>query len=89
MSVLENDCELLKGPFQNRDSVKFLLKLKLVVAVSDVECLLSRRITTTVTLNHHVGHTDVHAIDGDWPFKPTMPLCPGHEGVGHVVEVHF
>jgi propanol-preferring alcohol dehydrogenase len=34
-----------------------------------------------------VCHTDLHAIDGDWPVKPTLPLVPGHEGVGHVVAV--
>src|SRR5512134_3641961 len=31
-----------------------------------------------------VCHTDIHAADGDWPVKPTLPLIPGHEGVGHV-----
>lgn len=31
-----------------------------------------------------VCHTDLHAIDGDWPVKPTLPLIPGHEGVGYV-----
>ncbi|MDO9430561.1 MAG: alcohol dehydrogenase AdhP [Phenylobacterium sp.] len=34
-----------------------------------------------------VCHTDLHAIDGDWPVKPSLPLIPGHEGVGHVVAV--
>lgn len=34
-----------------------------------------------------VCHTDLHAIDGDWPVKPTLPLIPGHEGVGRVVEL--
>lgn len=34
-----------------------------------------------------VCHTDLHAIDGDWPVKPMMPLIPGHEGVGHVVAL--
>lgn len=29
-------------------------------------------------------HTDIHAIDGDWPVKPTLPFVPGHEGVGIV-----
>ena len=24
--------------------------------------------------------TDVHAGDGDWPIKPTLPFIPGHEG---------
>ena len=32
-------------------------------------------------------HTDIHAANGDWPVKPKMPLIPGHEGVGLVVEV--
>jgi alcohol dehydrogenase, propanol-preferring len=34
-----------------------------------------------------VCHTDLHAIDGDWPVKPTLPLIPGHEGVGTVAAV--
>lgn len=32
-----------------------------------------------------VCHTDLHAVSGDWPVKPKMPLIPGHEGVGYVV----
>jgi propanol-preferring alcohol dehydrogenase len=34
-----------------------------------------------------VCHTDLHAVDGDWPVKPKMPLIPGHEGVGYVVAI--
>ncbi|GMB90491.1 Cinnamyl-alcohol dehydrogenase ELI3-2 Cad [Helicobacter ailurogastricus] len=34
-----------------------------------------------------VCHTDLHAVEGDWPIKPKLPLIPGHEGVGYVVEV--
>lgn len=34
-----------------------------------------------------VCHTDLHAVDGDWPVKPTLPLIPGHEGVGVVAGV--
>ena len=34
-----------------------------------------------------VCHTDLHAAAGDWPVKPRLPLIPGHEGVGEVVEV--
>jgi alcohol dehydrogenase, propanol-preferring len=34
-----------------------------------------------------VCHTDLHAVDGDWPVKPIMPLIPGHEGVGIVAAV--
>ena len=34
-----------------------------------------------------VCHTDLHAMHGDWPVKPTLPFIPGHEGVGEVIEV--
>ncbi|MCL1935347.1 MAG: alcohol dehydrogenase AdhP [Defluviitaleaceae bacterium] len=34
-----------------------------------------------------VCHTDLHAAHGDWPVKPKLPLVPGHEGTGTVVEV--
>ncbi|WP_425516894.1 zinc-dependent alcohol dehydrogenase [Novosphingobium profundi] len=34
-----------------------------------------------------VCHTDLHAIDGDWPVKPALPLIPGHEGVGLVAAL--
>lgn len=34
-----------------------------------------------------VCHTDLHAINGDWPVKATLPLIPGHEGVGTVVAI--
>src|ERR1700674_2634359 len=34
-----------------------------------------------------VCHTDLHAVDGDWPVKPTLPFIPGHEGAGVVVAL--
>jgi alcohol dehydrogenase, propanol-preferring len=34
-----------------------------------------------------VCHTDLHAEDGDWPMKPTLPFIPGHEGAGIVAAV--
>ncbi|MCX2683166.1 alcohol dehydrogenase AdhP [Campylobacter sp. MIT 21-1685] len=34
-----------------------------------------------------VCHTDLHAIEGDWPVKPKTNLIPGHEGVGKIVEL--
>ena len=34
-----------------------------------------------------VCHTDLHAVHGDWPVKPTPPFIPGHEGVGEVVAL--
>ena len=32
-------------------------------------------------------HSDIHAAHGDWPFKPKLPLIPGHEAVGIVESV--
>lgn len=32
-------------------------------------------------------HTDIHAMNGDWPVKPGLPLVPGHEGVGIIEEL--
>jgi propanol-preferring alcohol dehydrogenase len=34
-----------------------------------------------------VCHTDLHAADGDWPIKPTLPFIPGHEGAGTVAAL--
>jgi propanol-preferring alcohol dehydrogenase len=34
-----------------------------------------------------VCHTDLHAGDGDWPVKPSLPFVPGHEGAGMVAAV--
>jgi len=34
-----------------------------------------------------VCHTDLHAADGDWPVKPSLPFVPGHEGAGFVVAL--
>lgn len=32
-----------------------------------------------------VCHTDLHAMNGDWPIAPKIPLVGGHEGAGVVV----
>lgn len=32
-------------------------------------------------------HTDLHAVNGDWPVKPVLPFVPGHEAVGEIVEL--
>ncbi|MDF2563193.1 MAG: alcohol dehydrogenase AdhP, partial [Microbacterium sp.] len=32
-------------------------------------------------------HTDIHAMRGDWPVKPSLPFVPGHEGVGIVEQL--
>src|ERR1700738_1896140 len=29
-----------------------------------------------------VCHTDLHAAEGDWPGKPSVPVIPGHEAAG-------
>jgi len=34
-----------------------------------------------------VCHTDLHAAQGDWPLKPTLPFIPGHEAIGLVAGV--
>ncbi len=34
-----------------------------------------------------VCHTDLHAVSGDWPIKPSLPFIPGHEGAGEVIAV--
>ncbi|HEY0736105.1 MAG TPA: alcohol dehydrogenase AdhP [Herpetosiphonaceae bacterium] len=34
-----------------------------------------------------VCHTDLHAADGDWPVRPTLPFIPGHEGAGYVAAL--
>lgn len=34
-----------------------------------------------------VCHTDLHAADGDWPVKPSLPFIPGHEAAGIVAAV--
>ncbi|APR76679.1 Alcohol dehydrogenase [Minicystis rosea] len=34
-----------------------------------------------------VCHTDLHAANGDWPVKPTLPFIPGHEGAGYVAAL--
>lgn len=38
-------------------------------------------------MNSGVCHTDLHAADGDWPVKPSLPLIPGHEGVGYIATL--
>ena len=34
-----------------------------------------------------VCHTDLHAADGDWPVRPSLPFVPGHEGTGVVAAL--
>jgi alcohol dehydrogenase, propanol-preferring len=34
-----------------------------------------------------VCHTDLHAVSGDWPAKPSLPFIPGHEGAGIIVAI--
>lgn len=34
-----------------------------------------------------VCHTDLHAADGDWPVRPSLPFIPGHEGTGIVAAL--
>jgi propanol-preferring alcohol dehydrogenase len=34
-----------------------------------------------------VCHTDLHAANGDWPVRPTLPFIPGHEAIGSVAKI--
>jgi D-arabinose 1-dehydrogenase-like Zn-dependent alcohol dehydrogenase len=34
-----------------------------------------------------VCRTDLHAANGDWPLKPTLPFIPGHEAIGSVTAI--
>lgn len=34
-----------------------------------------------------VCHTDLHALNGDWPLKTKIPRVGGHEGAGIVVAL--
>lgn len=34
-----------------------------------------------------VCHTDLHAVNGDWPLATKLPLVGGHEGAGVVVAI--
>jgi alcohol dehydrogenase, propanol-preferring len=34
-----------------------------------------------------VCHTDLHAVEGDWPVRPVPPFIPGHEGAGIVAAL--
>lgn len=34
-----------------------------------------------------VCHTDLHAANGDWPVRPSLPFVPGHEATGVVAGV--
>jgi D-arabinose 1-dehydrogenase-like Zn-dependent alcohol dehydrogenase len=34
-----------------------------------------------------VCHTDLHAVNGDWPLATKLPLVGGHEGAGIVVAM--
>lgn len=38
-------------------------------------------------LTSGICHTDLHALEGDWPVKPEPPFVPGHEGVGEVIKL--
>lgn len=34
-------------------------------------------------------HTDLHAADGDWLAKPTLPFVSGHEAAGYVAGLGY
>jgi propanol-preferring alcohol dehydrogenase len=58
----------------------------LVIEEVDIPAVAPGRILVKIVASG-VCHTDLHAADGDWPVKPTLPFIPGHEGVGYVDKV--
>ncbi|PKG86004.1 alcohol dehydrogenase AdhP [Colwellia sp. 75C3] len=67
-------------------AVNHKFKGKLEIQQLDKPTISSKEILVKI---HACGvcHTDLHACHGDWPVKPKMPLVPGHEGVGEIVEI--
>ena len=58
------------------------------VTVKDIELPTPGRNQALVKLHTSgICHTDLHAVEGDWPVKPGLPFVPGHEGVGEVVAL--
>lgn len=45
----------------------------------------SKPLRLTLTRFSGVCHTDLHAMNGDWPLEIKLPLVGGHEGAGVVV----
>lgn len=35
----------------------------------------------------YIYHSDLHAVNGDWPLATKLPLVGGHEGAGVVVAL--
>ena len=67
-------------------AVNHKFKGKLEIQQLDKPTISSKEILVKI---HVCGvcHTDLHACHGDQPVKPKMPLVPGHEGVGEIVEI--
>jgi propanol-preferring alcohol dehydrogenase len=67
-------------------AVNHQFKGKLEIVQLDKPTISSQEVLVKI---HACGvcHTDLHACHGDWPVKPKMPLVPGHEGVGEIVEI--
>lgn len=67
-------------------AVNHEFKGKLEITQLDKPTISSQEVLVKI---HACGvcHTDLHACHGDWPVKPKMPLVPGHEGVGEIVEI--
>ena len=67
-------------------AVNHQFKGKLEIQQLDKPTISSQEVLVKI---HACGvcHTDLHACHGDWPVKPKIPLVPGHEGVGEIVEI--
>lgn len=55
---------------------------------ADRSCIVQKPGPDEVLVNikySGVCHTDLHAVNGDWPLPTKLPLVGGHEGAGVVV----
>lgn len=58
----------------------------LVIEEVDIPAVPAGKVLVRIVASG-VCHTDLHAAEGDWPVKPSLPFIPGHEGVGYVAAV--
>ena len=61
-----------------QSSLKYLITISTVPKPGPDEVLVNIKYSG-------VCHTDLHAVNGDWPIPTKLPLVGGHEGAGVVV----
>lgn len=69
-------------------SIRLLVRIKYHVDETSTEIPVKKPGPDEVLVNikySGVCHTDLHAVNGDWPLATKLPLVGGHEGAGVVV----